>query len=247
MTFLQSLNTSQIIILGIVVVVVAFLGSFQIDWTNKQIKWSPRSTKQVMNIIIDYADFKWTVYQKREECERLLKLQIRERTKSLLNQYHYNVIEKLSREINFSSILWVYEFVSMSVVPVQLNKLLTVYEVNHLANKTDEEISEKANSVYFELADVMRTLLVTKARFTPPQLETIYKIFTEMRTEYIPETERVLKKFREYSKLRNSLYTALNEYDLKIRENTLKLGHLPIGSISGITNVCDNILNIEVL
>lgn len=239
-----------ITILGSIAIILFLIRELNITFGNKSISF--RSSSKLIQIITDYADFKYQLKEEEVEGLRSLQAQARRTTRNYLNlltqdligmNYNVSQLSKTPRKAAITK--KVLPFLISECESIIFRILMEIFDENHLTDLSPEKfrelVSERYKQLYSRIKGYFRTAWL-------PEFYT-YKDFEVGLDSVVKEFESVLFKimieFKSLSCQKIRLKDALYSYDQKVKLYIQTKGKLPDNYMVEVENLYSNISGVS--
>ena len=180
---------------------------------------------QTVRVVTEYADFRYALKEERDKeiCDMHVRAKWLVTTR--LDSYYQTVIERMSPfGPNVTRLVAV---LSEGVRPRQVEFLMSIYEQNHLGDKSDEEVRLLVEERYPILGNLFRAYAQTYWINEGCDVSELFKVFENERAGAKTVMQRLLSQFRDLSRSKAELYRKVDALDEDVRGYVLANAKLP--------------------
>jgi len=227
-------------VVGFILYKIVRVNGLAIKAGDKEISLSKNSA--IVKIVTEYADFKYKLNDELSEAKKDLHDKAKWTTNTHLSQYinrltaeYIPMLKKtnsVAREMTVSVFPMLMELVKARL----FGFAMTIYERNHLFDKTDDELRTLAKLNYERIADIFREFVrINWYEFLAPyeDLSKVCKGLTSFAEEMMFST---LAMYREYSAIKKEMGDLVTKIDTEIRNKVQTDGKMPVNYLTIVDN-----------
>lgn len=227
--------------IGLILYKIVKVNGLSIKAGDKEINLSSRNAS-IVKVVTEYADFKYKLNDELTEAKKDLHDKAKWTTNMHLEQYLNRLTSEYIPQLKRTNT--VAREITVSIFPMLMELVrsrlfafaMTIYEKNHLFDKTDEELHELAKINYGRISDIFREFVsINWYEFLAP-----YKGLHDACTGLEQFAEGImystLVMYREYSKIKKEMADLITEVDTVIRTKVQADGRMPVNYLTVANN-----------
>ena len=180
---------------------------------------------QTVKVVTEYADFKYALKEERDKEIFDMHVKAKWMVTTRLDSYYQTIIERMTP---FGpNVARLVSVLSEGVRSRQVEFLMSIYEQNHLGDRTDEELRIMVDERYPILGNLFRAYAQTYWIDEGCDVVELFKTFENERTGAKAVMQGLLGQFRDLSKAKADLYAKIDELDDEVRAYVLQNAKLP--------------------
>ncbi len=180
---------------------------------------------QTVRVVTEYADFKYALKEERDKAVFDLHRKAKWSISTGLDSYYQTITEAMVKYGAAES--RVVAIMAEGVRGRQTEYLMDIYEQNHLAKKTDDELLSLTEERYPVLANIFRSYAQTYWIGEFGQVSDLFAEFEKGRPKSKQALYGLLAGYRELSRAKEGLYEKVDRLDSEVRDYVLANGKLP--------------------
>lgn len=182
-------------------------------------------TTQSVKVVTEYADFKYALKEDRDRAIKDLHTKAKWNVSVELESYYQTVIEKVAITNAFMG--KIISIMTEAIKPKQQEFLMSIYEINHLKSKTDDELTALVEERYPILANIFRQYAQIHWDSKYGSLQDLFDVFEDLRETAKNTMIKLLQTYRFLSKEKDKIYLSVEMLDGEVRLFVIDHGHLP--------------------
>lgn len=231
-------------VVGFILYKIVRVNGLAIKAGDKEINLSSRNAS-IVKVVTEYADFKYKLNDELTEAKKDLHDKAKWTTNMHISQYinrltaEYMPLLKDSNSVAREMTASVFPMLMELVRSKMFGFAMTIYEKNHLFDKTDDELRVLAKLNYGRIADIFREFVsVNWCQFLAP-----YEVLHNVCISLAPAAEDMmystLVMYRDYSRSKKEMADLMTKVDTAVRGSVQKDGVMPVNYLT----VADNFYN----